>query len=467
VLGGGIAGITTALLLKQQGARVAVVEARDVGSGATGCSTAKVTALQSTMLTTIRRRHGLETATAYAAGCGAAVEKVASLVSSGGIECDLDRRTACTYAADSSERDAVEDEATVAREVGLDAAFTEDVDLPYATAGAVTLDGQLQMHPVRYVRGLAALVDGDGSRIFEHTRAVGVSREARLSVHAESGTIAADHVVVATHYPFLDRGLFFARLSSQRSYAIAATIRGKLPRAMSISAGSPTRSIRSAGRNLIVGGEAHKTGSGARRDVYARLEGFAREHWEVTRVSHRWSAQDAMPYDHLPMIGPYKRLSRGLYVATGFMKWGFTGGTMAAMILSDLIGGRENPWAQYFRPQRISLTSTPEALLANAIVALHFVGDRTRPERALALSDLPADSARVMRNGVAKIGVYRDSRGRLHGVSLRCPHLGCLLRFNDAERSWDCPCHGSRFDVDGAVLEGPAVHPLERREPPL
>ena len=237
---------------------------------------------------------------------------------------------------------------------------------------------------------------------------------------------------------------------------------------MSISAGAPTRSIRSAGRTLIVGGESHPAGSPqATRDVYERLETFARQHWEVTRVTHRWSAQDPTSYDHLPMIGRYSPLSTGLHVATCFMKWGFTGGTLAAMILRDLVAGRDNPWAEHFRPQRVSLRSMPEAVQTNARTAFHFVTDRVRPDHPPSVADLPRGCARVIRRGRGKVGVYRDDAGRLHGVSLRCTHLGCLLHLNDAERSWDCPCHGSRFDADGAVLEGPAVRPLERRDPPV
>jgi Rieske Fe-S protein len=283
-------------------------------------------------------------------------------------------------------------------------------------------------------------------------------------VRTGAGTVSAGRVVVATHYPFLDRGLFFARLEVQRSYCIAARIRGPLPQGMSISAGSPTRSVRSYGDLLILGGEGHTTGSGAATpERYRRLEAFAREHWDVDAVTHRWSAQDPVPYDHLPLIGPYSPLSSRLYVATGFMKWGLTGATMAAAVLSDLLAGRENEWAGRFDPNRVSLRSAPQLAQLNAKVGVHFVGDRLLPARTGSPDDVPAGEARVVRDGLGKTGVYRDEAGAVHAVSLRCTHLGCLLRFNQAETSWDCPCHGSRFDVDGNVLEGPAVHPLERR----
>jgi glycine/D-amino acid oxidase-like deaminating enzyme/nitrite reductase/ring-hydroxylating ferredoxin subunit len=462
ILGGGITGLTTALLLKRDGARVAVVEAARVGSGVTGCTTAKVSALQSTIYSTIASRHGDERTAVYAEASRAGVDEVAALVEQEGIDCDLERRPAFTYAADDSRLSAVEREAEVTRQAGLDTALTESVDLPYRVAGAVRLADQLQFHPVRYAQGLAAAVDGDGSVVREGTRALGVAEGSPCEVRTTGGTITARQVVVATHYPLLDRGLFFVRLKAQRSYCLAARVRGVLPQGMSISAGPPTRSVRSYNDHLIVAGEGHDTGDDkSAAGAYERLERFAREHWNVEAVTHRWSAQDPSPYDLLPVIGSYTPVSSRLYVASGYMKWGLSSGTFAAMILADLIAGRGNPWADAFSPNRLSLRSVPELAQLNAKTGMHFFGDRLAPARAS--SDVAPGEARVVRSGLGKTGVYRDEEGELHAVSLRCTHLGCLLRFNAAERSWDCPCHGSRFDVDGAVLEGPAVERLEKR----
>jgi glycine/D-amino acid oxidase-like deaminating enzyme/nitrite reductase/ring-hydroxylating ferredoxin subunit len=464
VLGGGITGLTTALLLKREGVRVAVIEAAAVGSGVTGCTTAKVSALQSTVYSTIRSRHGAEAAAVYADASLAAVEQVAGLADEEAIECDLERRPALTYAVDSDGLSSVEQEARAAQDAGLDAVLTESVDLPFPVLGALHLPDQLQLHPVRYAQGLAAAVHGDGSAVAEQTRALAVEEGSPCRVRTSRGVITAGQVVVATHYPFLDRGLYFARLKAERSYCIAARVQGPLPQSMAISAGTPTRSLRSYRDMLIVGGEGHRAGArsatGAR---YARLEEFAREHWEVTEAGYRWSAQDPTPYDHLPVIGRYTPLTSRLFVASGFMKWGLTGGTFAAMILSDLIAGRANPWAMRFSPSRLSLRSAPELAEMNAEVAVDFFLDRLIPARGGSGSDVPPGEARVIRDGLGKTGVYRDEQGNLHAVSLRCTHLGCLLHFNAAERTWDCPCHGSRFDVDGAVLEGPAVNPLEQR----
>jgi glycine/D-amino acid oxidase-like deaminating enzyme/nitrite reductase/ring-hydroxylating ferredoxin subunit len=465
VLGGGITGTTAALLLKREGARVALLEAAQVASGVTGCTTAKVSALQSTIYSAIRSRHGEEAAAVYAEASLVGVERVAALADEEAIECDLHRRPAFTYAADEQDLRSIEREADAARAAGLDAVMTDDLDLPYRVAGAVRLDDQLEFHPVRYVRGLAALVHGDGSIVAEQTRALSVEEGSSCRVRTTRATVTAEHVVIATHYPLLDRGLFFARLEPKRSYCIAAGVRGSLPQGMSISAGEVTRSIRSYENLLIVGGEGHTTGaSKATPQRYEALERFARAHWDVDRITHRWSAQDPVPFDHLPMIGRYTPRSSRLYVASGFMKWGLSGGTMAAMLLSDLVSGRDNRWADHFNPNRLSVRSAPKLAQLNAMVGVSFFGDRLRPARGDSFADVPTGEARVVRDGLGKTGVYCDAQGTVHAVSLRCTHLGCLLRFNSAERSWDCPCHGSRFDVDGAVLEGPAAEPLERRQ---
>lgn len=467
VLGGGFAGLTAALLLKRDGSRVAVLEAARVGSGVSGCTTAKVSALQATIYSTIRQRKGEEAAAVYAEASLAGVERVAALATEEEIACDLERRPAYTYAAERSERSSVEEEAEAAGRAGLAVELVEGFDVPYPIHGAVRLDDQVQIHPVRYAQGLAAAVDGDGSRVFESTRAMEVDEGSPCRVRTAHGEVRAGQVVVATHYPLLDRGLYFARLKVERSYCIAARLAsGSPPQGMSISAGSTTRSVRSYGDLLIVGGEGHATGSGqAKPERFERLQAFAREHWAVEAITHRWSAHDPSPYDHLPLIGPYRPRSSRLWVTAGFMKWGLASATFAAMILADRIAGRPNPWAQTFSPTRLSPRSAHELAQLGAKFAADMVGDRVRPPQARSSGGVPKGEARVLPDGLGKKGVYRDEDGTLHAVSLRCTHLGCLVRFNSAERSWDCPCHGSRFAVDGSVLEGPAVRPLERRSP--
>jgi glycine/D-amino acid oxidase-like deaminating enzyme/nitrite reductase/ring-hydroxylating ferredoxin subunit len=468
VLGGGITGLTAALLLKQRGMRVAVVEAGRVGSGATGNNTAKVTALQSTMLSNIERSRGKDVAAAYAMASAAAVEMVATL--GAGFDCDLRRRSAYTVAATDREMPTVQGEYDAAHRAGLPVVMTGEVDLPFPVAGAVRLDDQIEFHPVRYAHGLAAAIDGDGCAVFENTRATAVKEGRPVRVDTTQGRLVGQHVVVATHYPVWDRGLYFSRMEASRSYCVAVRVRGEPSRGMSITAGTPTWSFRSAGDLMIVCGRSHPAGArGVDGSRFDDLEQFARKHWDVEELTHRWSAQDASPYDNTPMIGSYTPVSSRMWVAAGYSKWGLTSGTMGAMMLADAITGQDRDGdgvGRAFSPHRVSPRALPSFARLQAKVTADLVGDRLAPAQARSATEIPRGEARVIRNGTDRTGVYRDDEGGLHAVSMRCTHLGCLVRFNGAERSWDCPCHGSRFDVDGAVLEGPAVKPLAKRTPP-
>ena len=468
VVGGGITGLTTALALKRQGATVAVAERETVAAGATGYTTAKISALQSTHLSDIRSKNGADGAAAYATATLEAVARIAALVEEEGIECDFEQRDAFTYAGDQQEVASGEQEADAAREAGLAVESTTETGLPWEVPAAVRLAGQAQFQPVAYTRGLAQRVDGDGSHVFERTHVTGVEDGAPCRVETAGGaTITAERVVVATNYPLLDRGLFFARLEATRSYCVALPIRGDVPQGMLITAGQPTRSLRTFRDHLIVGGEGHQTGAAdARPERYEALVEFGERHFPVgPGTPYRWSTQDGMPVDSLPYIGLYTPRSKRLYVAAGFMKWGMTSATIAATLLTDLIAGRDNPYAARFDPNRASLRALPKTAKLNLHAGREFFGARAKPAEASSSAQVPAGEARVVRSGTGKIGVFRDEDGGVHGVSLRCTHLGCLVRFNDAERSWDCPCHGSRFDVDGAVLAGPATKPLEPRDP--
>jgi Rieske Fe-S protein len=347
----------------------------------------------------------------------------------------------------------------------------EEVPLSIPTAGAVRFVDQAEFHPVRFLADVAEAVARGGGRIFEYTRALRVNDGIPCRVETGGATITADHVVVATHFPFADRGLFFARQHPERSYCIAARIEGPPPEGMFISAGSPTRSIRShpIGNEelLIVGGEGHKVGQGGpTAPRYRALEDFATRHFPVTSIEYRWSSQDNMPVDGVPFIGRLAPFQKRLWVATGFMKWGLTNGTAAGMILTDLIGGRPNPWAELFDSTRFKpLASAKELVKENANVGVHFVGDHLGRPDVRSVDELAPGQAGIVRRGAGKVAAYREDDGTLHAVSAVCTHLGCQVKWNEAERSWDCPCHGSRFDPTGRVIQGPAVKDLEQKEP--
>jgi glycine/D-amino acid oxidase-like deaminating enzyme/nitrite reductase/ring-hydroxylating ferredoxin subunit len=477
VLGGGIAGLTTALLLKRDGARVAVVEAGRVGGGVTAYTTAKVTSLHGIQYQSVESSFGEDGARAYAEANEAGLAQVAQFVEELGIDCDFRRKPAFTYAEDDADRGKIEDEVEAAARAGLAASFTTETDLPWPVAAAIRVEDQAEFHPRRYLLPLAAAIAGEGSHVFERSRAIAVAggRE-RVRISTTRGELTADQVVVATHFPFLDRGGYFARMHPERSYGLGLLLRsGAAPQGMYLSTESPAHTVRShptargaasTEEMVIAGGESHKTGQGGdTAERVARLERWARERFDVRSIEYRWSTQDNMPVDGVPFIGRLAPFQKRLWVATGFMKWGLTNGTAAGMILTDLIGGRENPWASLFDSTRFKpLASAKELVKENANVGAHFVGDHLGRPDVRSVEELSPGEGGIVRRGASKVAAYRSEDGTLHAVSAVCTHLGCQVKWNRAERSWDCPCHGSRFDVSGRVIQGPAVKDLEPKE---
>jgi len=462
VIGGGIVGVTTALLLQEAGARVVLLERNRIGCGVTGYTTAKVTSQHGMIYSRLRSTFGASRARDYGDANEAALAWIAGRVERDGIDCDFRRKAAYAYV--TSNRAQAEEEAQAAAAAGLPAAFTEATPLPYAVAGAVRFDDQAEFHVRKYLLALAGRLEGG---VYERSHAVEVDTDENCVVKTPGGRVTADRVVVATHYPFLDRSLAFVRVHPERSYAIVCRIAGSPPDGMFISGDTPTRSVRAVPRDgdelLLVGGEGHRTGSGGdTEERYRRLERFAREHWDVERVEYRWSAQDGSTIDSVPYVGRLTPRSDRVLMATGFAKWGMTGGTAAALILADLLAGRDNPWASLFDPYRFNArASVPRLIKENAEVGLHFVGDRLLKRGQRSVEDLQPGEADIVRHNGARVAAYRDESGAVTAVSPTCTHLGCQVNWNRAEKSWDCPCHGSRFAPDGSVLEGPAVHRLE------
>jgi len=317
----------------------------------------------------------------------------------------------------------------------------------------------------KYLLALGGRLDA----VYERTHAVDVDVDGRCAVKTPGGRVTADRVVVATHYPFLDRALAFPRVHPQRSYALVCRIDGDLPPGMYISGDSPTRSVRGVPVDgeelLLVGGEGHRTGEGGdTEERYRALERFAREHWDVREVAYRWSSQDNTTVDTVPYVGRVTPTTDKLLMATGFAKWGMTGGTAAALVLADELLGRESPWASLFDPNRFKpLAAASRFVEENARVGLHFVGDRLKQRGTRPIEDLQPGEGDIVRHAGETVAGHRRDDGTLVAVSPTCTHLGCRLNWNTAERSWDCPCHGSRFTPDGDVLQGPAVHRLEHK----
>lgn len=471
VIGAGMAGLSTAWELTRAGLSVAVLEADRVAAGVTGHTTAKVTALHTLIYDKLRRTRGGEAARLYARSQSEAIERAAGIVAELGIDCDWEERSAYTYVHDGGRLEEVRAEARAAKEAGLPASFVTETGLPFPVAGAVKVTGQAQFHPRKYLLALAEDLEARGGRIHEYTRVTGLTEGEPCRLTTDAGvTVTARDVVVATHYPVFDRALLFTRLSPRRELVVAGTIPAdRDPDGMYITPDDNTRSVRTAPygdgqRFLVVTGQHFTPGTGDTPALFEELTDWASTHFPGVYLTHRWATQDNDPTDTVPMVGLLHPGARHTYVATGFGGWGLSGGMMAGRLLTALIRGEKCAWSELYDPRRLgtAVREAPTFLKTQAKVARHFIGDRLRPAKSL--EDVAPGEGAVVRAGGDRVAAYRDEDGELHALSARCTHLGCLVNFNAAERSWDCPCHGSRFGIDGEILQGPALRPLKRHK---
>ena len=469
VVGGGIAGLTAAVLLKRAGKTVAVIEADRIAADVTGHTTAKLTSLHHLCYRRLLDDFDRRRAQQYADANQAAIGLVEALAVEHGIDCDLVRRPAYTYAQSPKGREQVQDEVDAALELGLPAHFVEDVPLPIHGEGAVRFDDQAQFHPRSYLLGLAKTIPGGGSAIFERTRALDITEGEPISVRTTTGTVHADDVVMASHFPFHDRpGMYFARMHQSTSYVLGVTLGEQFPDGMFINVEEPTRSLRSQptadGELVLVSGEGHRAGQGGdTRHRYRALQRFAEALYHLREVRYRWMTQDTVTVDNVPYIGRLARETPHLWVATGFKKWGMTHGTVAGRLLSDLILERENPWEEVFDPGRFRPTaSAGEIFSQQANVAAEFVSGLI-PSRGDDPATLRPGQGAVMTVKGKRLAVFRDEGGELRAHDPACRHMGCSVVWNPAERTWDCPCHGSRYGSNGEVIHGPAAYDLEKK----
>jgi glycine/D-amino acid oxidase-like deaminating enzyme/nitrite reductase/ring-hydroxylating ferredoxin subunit len=458
VIGGGITGLSAAWELQSRGRRVAVLDAGRIVAGASGHTTAKLTSLHTDAYSRITSTHGRDTARLYAASQQEAIHRVRQIAADMEIDCDLEERCAYTYmSADGARR-----EAEAAYDAGLPAEFVTETALPFPVAGAVRVSGQAQFHPRKYLLRLAAAFCRRGGLVFEGTRATGLDG---TEVRTDSGhSVRARDVVVATHAPIFDKSLLVSRLSFVREFVVAAPIPAdRDPQGIYITPEDGVRSVRSAPmpdgqRLLIVTGEHFPPGSTGARQRLQRLVSWTRDQFHVDRIAYCWAAQDPGTADGLPFVGHMPLASQHLWTATGFGGWGMSNGVMAGSLLAALITKTDVPeWSHIYAPTRVHpLAEGPSVVVSGAKYAWHLVADRAGIPGGEMLAGITNGHGAVVRLDGEHRAVYRDDEGELHAVAATCTHMGCTVAFNDAERSWDCPCHGSRFDVDGSVLEGPA-----------
>lgn len=468
VIGAGMAGLTTAYLLGKQGVRVAVLEALDVGAGETGRTTAHI-AVPDEGFFHIESSYGRGVAQLVAESFAAAADFIEATSRAEDIDCAFERLDGYLFSCASDARAALQRELAAASRAGVRVQMQEE--LPVATLGSgpcLRFADQAQFHPMRYLAGLARAVERQRGAIYCGTRASDVEeRNGVVIVTTPMGKIRADAAVVATNTPFNDRVSIHLKQSAYHTYVVGALVKqGAVPRALIWDDGDPYHYVRLARELddehdlLIVGGADHKVGQEqhpARH--YGELETWLREHFpEAGRIVYRWSGEVMEPLDGLAYIGRNPG-SRNVYVITGDSGNGMTHTTLGGMLVSDLILGRRNRWSSVYDPQRKPYKETSEFLREQSNIAAQYTDWLTASEEIDVAALAPGEGA-VIRAGLRRYAVYRDELGALHGRSAACTHLGCLVQWNDVERTWDCPCHGSRYSAYGSVLHGPAVSAL-------
>jgi glycine/D-amino acid oxidase-like deaminating enzyme len=472
VVGAGLTGLCTAVLLARGGRPPLVLEGRRPGAGTTGHSTAKLSLLQGSVLQRLQQHAGDEVTAAYVRANRAGQEWLLDLLGTRGVE--VQTRDAVTYAVTSGGARHVRREAEVARAAGLpvvDVPPASGTGLPFPTRAAIRLPDQHEFDPLDVVEALRAELEEHGGVVAEGVRVTGLSWTRPYHVRTSEGDVVADRVVLATQTPVVDRGLHFARLSAHRSYALAYEVPAgrEVPRAMYLSLDQPARSLRTTphegGELLLVGGNGHAAGRGG--STLARVDDlheWARRHFAVGAPVASWSAQDYHTARQVPSVGVVPGTGGRLLVATGFDKWGMTNGAAAGHVLAGDLLGRPPAYAVGLRSLGVSPRDVTESVRHNASVGVRWFADRAVRVLPGGSRDDPPEGAGVVEGGPRDPTGVSTVDGRTCRVSVTCPHLGGVLSWNDAERSWDCPLHGSRFTSEGVRIEGPATRDLRRRD---
>lgn len=466
IIGGGITGITTAYLLAKEGLQVALFEADSLFNGTTGHTTAKITAQHGLIYNELIQHFGEDKARLYYQANQNAKEHMEEWIKEHNIECDFQKEDAFIYTNADDYIGKIKKEAAAYEKLGIEGGLTEQIPIDLPHKSAIVMKNQAHFHPLHYLAKMVEQLEKLGVQIYENSVASQMEEGTPPTIRFKNGKrVEADYVISASHFPFHDNRGYFSRLYPERSYVIAAKPVKPVIKGMYINAEQPTRSIRpvtiEGEQMLLFGGDGHKAGQGGKElEHYQALEKFAQEHFNIGEIAYRWSTQDLVTPDKVPYIGELSEGSK-VFVATGFRKWGMTNSHVAAQLIRDLIIDKRNPYKELYTPARFKADpGIKKFVKENLNVASHLIGGKLEtPDKEI--KDIKEGEGAAISIKGKRAGAYKNEKGQLFVVDTTCTHMGCEVNWNSGDRTWDCPCHGSRFTYKGEVLEGPAEKPLK------
>lgn len=468
IIGAGITGITCGYELSKLGYTVSIIEKNEIGSGTTGRTTGKITSQHDSFYNYLEESFSIDTAKKYLEANEKAINKIENRIKNENIECDFERLNSYIYTTKKEEINLLEKEFKTLEKLKYKCEYITDLDLPFKIAGGICSKNQAQFHPIKYINGLAKYVKEKGNKIYTHTIAKEIKKsDDKYIVKTDKFSISASYIIIASHYPFFKvKGLYSAKMYQSMSYLIAIETKKQLPSGMYISVSNPNITIRRAKYNeknvLLIGGGDNKTGKEVTYEkTYGRLEKFAREYYPDAKILAKWNAQDCVTLDKLPYIGQASKLLPNVYVATGFKKWGMTLSSVAVDIIVDDIRGRKNEYKDIFLSSRMQPIKNHEEMKNMLVDSSKALVINKLKEKDIVEKRIKKETGGIIEIDGRKIGIYKDEKGEIYAVNPKCTHLGCLLVWNQVEKTWDCPCHGSRFNYKGKNIVEPAYDDLD------
>ncbi len=467
IIGAGITGIMTAYMLLNKGMKITLIDKGEICGGVTENTTAKVTSQHGLIYNYLEVTFGQEFAKLYLESNEEAISIIEDIIKKENIDCDFKRTDNYIYTCTDEYLQRIKDEVETVNKLGLEAELIEKIKLPFEIKSGIKFPNQAKFHPLKYLYNIVDILENNGVEIYTNSIVQDTKREGEeYEVITESYSIKAKYVVMATHYPIKSfPGMHFLKMYQDRSYAIAIEPRAKIDEGMYISAESPIASFRPINDELlIIGGEDHKTGENS-KDLdlcYKSLETYAREIYPSMKVRYRWATQDCVSLDKVPYIGEFSNLMPNFYIATGYKKWGMTTSHVAAGIIRDKILNVENEYEEIYKATRFQPFKNYKEMgnmLKQSVYSL-AINKIKKPEYKF--EDLEKDSGGVVDYNGKKMGIYKDKEGKIFAVEPYCKHLGCELSWNNLEKTWDCPCHGSRYAYTGKLINEPATEDLDK-----